>query len=58
MRASEEIAIDHPRQAWSEENFVPGALGVPGALSFDERARAAALRMPAAHTGRWNECHG
>ena len=49
LRASDAIAIDHPRQAWSEENFVPGALGVPGPLSFDEGARAAALRRRAQH---------
>jgi len=36
------ITVDHPRQAWSERNFVPGALGVEGPWSFDSGARAAA----------------
>jgi exodeoxyribonuclease V gamma subunit len=41
-RASELIAIDHPRHAWSEPNFVAGALGADPAWSFDAGARDAA----------------
>ena len=42
LSASEAIAVDHPRQAWSEPNFRPGELGVPGAWSFDAVALEAA----------------
>lgn len=42
-RATDQIAVDHPRQAWSEPNFLPGALGFDAPLSFDEDARTAAL---------------
>lgn len=34
--------VDHPRQAWSERNFQPGAHGVPTAWSFHRGARRAA----------------
>lgn len=43
VRASDAVAIDHPRHAWSEVNFVRGALGVPGPFGFDASALAAAL---------------
>lgn len=42
VRASEAIAVDHPRQPWSEPNFRPGELGVASAWSFDRGALAAA----------------
>lgn len=35
--------VAHPRQAWSERNFVAGALGIDGAWSFDAAAHRAAL---------------
>jgi exodeoxyribonuclease V gamma subunit len=43
-RASEELAIDHPRHAWSQLNFRPGAFGprVSGPWSFDRGALEAA----------------
>jgi exodeoxyribonuclease V gamma subunit len=41
-RVSEQVSTAHPRQAWSTENFVPGALGVPGAWSFDRVGHDAA----------------
>jgi exodeoxyribonuclease V gamma subunit len=42
VRASEAVAIDHPRQAWSERNFLVGDL-LPGRpWSVDRRARDAA----------------
>lgn len=41
--ASEQIAVDHPRHAWSDPNFVPGALGVATAWSFDAGALEAAM---------------
>lgn len=40
--ARDAIAVDHPRQAWSERSFLPGELGVAGPWSFDEGALAAA----------------
>ncbi len=43
-RASDAISVDHPRQAWSERNFLPGELGFDAPLSFDATARTAALR--------------
>jgi exodeoxyribonuclease V gamma subunit len=43
-RASEELAIDHPRHAWSQLNFRPGAFGprMSGPWSFDRGALEAA----------------
>lgn len=41
-KASDRVAVDHPRQSWSEPNFWPGRLGVPTAWSFDRAARDAA----------------
>ena len=40
--ASRAISVDHPRQAWSDRNFRPRALGVDGAWSFDRGALVAA----------------
>jgi len=40
-RASAAIAIDHPRQSWSEESFLTGRLGVAGPWGFDTGALAA-----------------
>ena len=45
----EAISVDHPRQAWSEPNFVAGGLGVEGPWSFDAGARAAALQRRSQH---------
>ncbi len=45
----EAISVDHPRQAWSEPNFVPGRLGVEGPWSFDAGARAAAEQRRLQH---------
>ncbi len=42
-RASARLAVDHPRQAWSDAAFLPGELGVPSAWSFDRGALEAAL---------------
>lgn len=41
-RARDAITVDHPRQAWSEANFRPGELGLPGPWSFDAVARRGA----------------
>ena len=41
-RSSDLIATDHPRQAWSDANFIDGALHVDGPWSFDRAARDAA----------------
>jgi exodeoxyribonuclease V gamma subunit len=43
-RASDAIALEHPRQAWSERNFQAGALGVDGPWGFDADACQAAMR--------------
>jgi exodeoxyribonuclease V gamma subunit len=43
-RASDAIALEHPRQAWSERNFQAGALGVDGPWGFDSVACQAALQ--------------
>lgn len=59
-RASEWLAIDHPRQAWSERNFLPGGVGdhrIAAPWSFDRgaleaaRARLVQDRRPAFITG-------
>jgi exodeoxyribonuclease V gamma subunit len=42
-RASDAIAVAHPRQAWSERNFIAGELGVDGPWGFDAAARTAAI---------------
>ena len=42
-RASGTLTIDHPRQAWSDTAFLPGALGAVPAWSFDRGALEAAL---------------
>jgi exodeoxyribonuclease V gamma subunit len=41
-RSSALITVDHPRQAWSAPNFVPGGLTGSGAWSFDRVAAEAA----------------
>ena len=41
--ASTVCAIDHPRHRWSVGNFVPGALGVDTAWSFDRPSFAAVV---------------
>jgi exodeoxyribonuclease V gamma subunit len=43
-RASDAIALEHPRQAWSERNFQAGALGVDGPWGFDVVACQAAVQ--------------
>jgi exodeoxyribonuclease V gamma subunit len=40
--ASERLTVDHPRQAWSERNFMPHELGRPTPFSFDRGALSAA----------------
>jgi exodeoxyribonuclease V gamma subunit len=45
--AHHQITIDHPRQAWSERNFVPGELGRPVPFSHDRGALQAALQRQA-----------
>ncbi len=42
-RASDAIAVAHPRQAWSERNFIAGELGIDGPWGFDAAARTAAI---------------
>jgi exodeoxyribonuclease V gamma subunit len=42
-RASQQLTIDHPRQAWSERNFMNGELGRPAPFSYDRGALTAAL---------------
>ncbi len=42
-RASDAIAVTHPRQAWSERNFIVGELGADGPWGFDAAARTAAI---------------
>lgn len=41
--ASQCLAIDHPRQGWSDRAFIPGELGIDGSWSFDAGARDAAI---------------
>jgi exodeoxyribonuclease V gamma subunit len=41
-RASTLLTVDHPRQAWSAPNFVPGVLVGAGSWSFDRVAADAA----------------
>jgi exodeoxyribonuclease V gamma subunit len=43
------MVVDHPRQAWSEPNFVPGVLGLDGPWSFDAVACAAARQRRRQH---------
>lgn len=40
--AMRSLTVEHPRQAWANVNFQPGALGVDGAWSFDAGALDAA----------------
>ncbi len=42
VAARELLAVDHPRQAWSERNLVPDELGYSPAWTFDRGALAAA----------------
>ena len=52
VSASEAIAIEHPRQAWSVRAFLPGALGVEQSWSFDRAALEAARRIEAHEAAR------
>jgi len=42
-RATAALTIDHPRQAWSDNAFIPELLGTASAWSFDRGALEAAL---------------
>lgn len=48
-RARPTMVVDHPRQAWSEPNFMPGVLGLDGPWSFDAVACAAARQRRRQH---------
>ena len=41
--ASQCLAVDHPRQGWSDRAFIPGELGIDGPWGFDSGARDAAI---------------
>ena len=41
-KPSVDVAVDHPRQAWSDPAFIPDALGLEGPWSFDAGALEAA----------------